>query len=195
MKKVCTEVVEDYPRYEELLLGDKLTRGGPIYVSVLKPSSSRWKVNRLPIEHLHAPSEKKSELHTEVSCHEEGNFKFLLIAGDFMGTPLVNFDSQGGAHRNNFDDVPFPHQQVTTPHFNRYNERGHRYAYKNEALRDPAITAQLVQPSECIIVFYEEFHLHHDPAGYPQVILRAATQQEIFAAAPLDDPLANVPRF
>jgi hypothetical protein len=194
MKKVCTEVVDDYSKYENLLLGDKLTTGGPIYVSVLKPSSPRWKVNRLSIEHVDAPNDD-IELYTEVSCHEEGKFKFLLFAKDFMGTPLVNFDSQGGAHRNNFDDVPFPHQQITTPHFNRYNERGHRYAYKNDALRNPEITTQLVQAEQCIVMFYEEFHLHHDPAGYPQVILRAATQQELFAAASLDDPLAYVTRF
>ena len=194
MKKVCTKVLESYVRYENLLFGDKLTKGGPIYVSALKQSSSRWKVNRLVVEHINAPSEA-SELHTEVSCHEDGNFKFLLFASKFMETPLVNFDSQGSAHRNNFDDVPFPHQQVTTPHFNRYNDRGHRYAYKNAALRNPEVTAQLVQVGECIILFYEEFHLQHDPAGYPQVILRAATQNEMFATAPLDDPLAHVARF
>ncbi len=194
MKKVCSEVVNDYAKYERLLLGEKLTEGAAIYVSALKLSNSHWRVNRLPVEHL-TVVDHHGELHTEVSCQEDGNFKFLLFANDFMPTPLVNFDSLGGTHRNNFDDVPFPHQQITTPHFNRYNERGHRYAYKNEALRDPEVATQLIQAAQCIILFYEEFHLHHEPAGYPQVVLRAATQQELFSAASLDDPLAHVPRF
>lgn len=194
MKKICREVSDDYPKYERLLLGDKRTEGIGIYVSVTKSSSSRWKVNRLPVEHIASPSER-SKLHTEVSCHEEGNFKFLLFASDFLQIPLVNFDSQGAAHRNKFNNVPFPQQVVTTPHFNRYDEHGRRYAYKTSALLNPEAAVQLAEIGNCVIHFYDEFNIHHAPAGYPEVHLRSATQQELFSIPTNDDPLAYVAKF
>lgn len=197
MKKVCTEVRDDYSKYEQLLLGAKLTQGTSIQVSTPKPTHASWKVGRLSVEHIAFP-EEQSNLHTEVNCSEEGdesNFKFLLFVSEFMPTPLVNFDSDGGAHRNNFDDVPFPRQQITTPHFNRYNERGHRYAYKSTALANPETACQLTKVNPCIIHFYNEFNLRHDLAGYPQVVLPWTVQHSLFPVQSLDDPLANVTRF
>lgn len=193
MKKVCEEVREDYSKYEQLLLGYKSTNGIAIYVSVLKPSSNRWKVNRLPVEHSANPFDI-SELHTEVSCHDERSFKFLLFAHGFMQTPLVNFDSQGATHRN-ARNVPFPEQAISTPHFNRYDAGGHRYAYKTDPLKDPVASAQLAAIGNCVIHFYDEFNIHHTPADYPSVFLRTPTQQELFSVQTNDDPLAYVARF
>ncbi|MDO7852972.1 hypothetical protein [Hymenobacter convexus] len=193
MKKVCEQVLEDFPRYERLLLGRKGTRGAGIYVTDLKPSSNRWKVCRTRVEHGTERSEPIM-LHTEVSCHEEKNFKFLLFAHDYMPVPLVNFDSQGATHRN-ARNVPFPAQAVTTPHFNRYDSGGHRYAYKTAPLQDPAALAQLAIVGNCIIHFYDEFNMHHDPAQYPSVYLSNPLLPELFANPVNDDPLADVTQF
>lgn len=123
MKGDCPEAKANYSLYEQLLLGAKSTEGMGIVVSELKPSNKKWLVHRLLVEQLTILG-YRSELHTEVGLKQNGNFKFLLFASRFTKIPLANYDSRGITHRNSFLAVPLPEQQVTTPHFNRYNSQG-----------------------------------------------------------------------
>lgn len=194
MKGKCQEVAQNYPLYERLLLGAKLTEGVGIVVSTPKPSNVKWLAHHLPVEQLTVEG-YRGELHTEVGLKQDGNFKFLLFTRRFMHTPLANFDSKGPTHRNDRTDTPLAQQQVTTPHFNRYDERGGRYAYKTPALRDPAAAAQLENIAHCIFHFYDEFNIRHQPADYPTVEVHASRQPGLFPEPISDDPLAYVPRF
>ncbi|WP_375436644.1 hypothetical protein, partial [uncultured Hymenobacter sp.] len=99
MKDFSPEVQANYQLYEQLLLGGKLTEGRGFLVTNLKPSSVRWKVDRLPVEHLFDATQP-GVLHTEISIHQETKFKFLLFGHALMSTPLVNYDSLGPTHRN-----------------------------------------------------------------------------------------------
>jgi hypothetical protein len=194
MKKVCEEVRDDYALYEQLLLGPKLTQGGDIHVVDTKPSRADWLENRRNVEQLAQPT-YLSMLHTEIKGKEHPNFKFLLFTSAFMSTPLANYDALGATHRNRYADVPLSEQSITTPHFNRYDEAGHRIAYKTPPLTNPEALDQLTQATNCIILFYDEFNIRHTPAGYPAVLMQPPAQQSLFSQPIDDDPLAYVTRF
>lgn len=194
MKGICSEAEANYQLYERLLIGAKMTEGEGIVISELKITNAKWLVHKLPVKQLTVAG-YRSELHTEVGLKQDGNFKFILFARRFTSTPLANFDSKGISHRNNQENVPLAEQQVTTPHFNRYDEQGRRVAYKTEALRNPESANQLENISNCVFHFYDEFNIQHQPAGYPTVEVRTNSQREFFPVSISDDPLAYVPRF
>lgn len=193
MNKVCQEVRADFVLYERLLLGPKETQGGDIYIHEQKPSRPDWKVEKREVQQV-AERTYRSELHTEVKANEHPRFKFLLFAQAFMSTPLANYDSLGATHRNKFDNIPLAEQWVTTPHFNRYNAHGRRIAYKTSPLTNPEVLGQLTAATNCVILFYDEFQIHHSTAGYPAVLVYAA-QQDLFSEPVNDDPLAYVAHF
>lgn len=192
MKNQCKIVKDKFPLYERLLLGVKTTQGRDFYISKLKPSNVKWRVDILDVDHSAEPLHE-SKLHTEVGIKDTSKFKFLIFADGFP-SPLVNFDSSGITHRND-KDVPLAEQIITTPHFNRYDENGIRYAYKTPELKDPTISAQISDINNCIIHFYDEFNIHHNPAGYPSVLFKVMPQQEMFDIKTNDDPLAHVTQF
>jgi hypothetical protein len=195
MKSRCPEVAADFAKYEQLLAGPKLTEGPGIVVSEPKPSNIKWLVHKLPVEQLTLLG-YRGELHTEVGLKQDGNFKFVLFSRQFMLAPLANYDSKGPAHRNEQHDVPLAEQQVTTPHFNKYNNRGERIAYKSDALRDPALIGQLEDITHCVFHIYDEFNIRHQPADYPSVTVQTNPRQHALFPEPIvDDPLAHVPRF
>ncbi|WP_375434526.1 hypothetical protein, partial [uncultured Hymenobacter sp.] len=72
---------------------------------------------------------------------------------------------------------------------------GRRYEYKTDVLNNPEAAAQLCDVANCVIHFYDEFNIRHNPAGYPSVLLQATAQQEIFPIPVDDDPLAYVTQF
>ena len=47
---------------------------------------------------------------------------------------ILRYDSAGASHRNNFDDIPLPDQQVTTPHIHKYDEKGRLIAVKTDEI-------------------------------------------------------------
>jgi hypothetical protein len=194
MKKVCQEVRNNFALYEQLLLGSKLTEGGDIYVVHDKPSRPDWKEERRAVEQLAQPG-YPSMLHTEVKSKEHPRFKFLLFASTFMSTPLANYDALGATHRNKYANVPLGEQSITTPHFNRYDELGHRIVYKTPPLTNPESLRELAQATHCVILFYDEFNIRHSPADYPAVLMDVPAQQSLFPQPVTDDPLAYVARF
>ena len=194
MKPISHNVLQDFSKYEQLLFGEKMTEAPDIHVTAFKPSNARWRVNYKDLEHAAFPRDA-SELHTEVQCEDPKNFKFLLFVRGFMPGPLVNYDSGGLAHRNRYSGLPLPEQNITTPHFNRYDDAGRSFAYKTPALRDPAAVAELANVGNCIIHFYDEFNIQHSPAGYPAVYIASASPGQLFDIPTNDDPLADVPNF
>lgn len=180
--------------YNHLLVGDKNTSGPDFCITRPKPSRmADWKFDMQAVEHVEQPHIGMS-LHVEVKNGDTENFKFLLFADEFMSAPLVNFDAKNATHRNK-KNVPLAKQWVSTPHFNRYDDNGRRFAYKTSALLNPVSAAQLTNVNACIIHFYEEFNIHHSPTGFPSVTFRQPSQTQLFPVPTFDDPLANVTRF
>ena len=117
MRPTSDNVLQDFPKYERLLLGGKLTEAPDIHVSVVKPTNVRWRAHRKGLEHAKYPREA-SELHTEVQYEDPKNFKFLLFARDFMPGPLVNYDSGG----MRWSGKPKQNRVVSSPGHERHFE-------------------------------------------------------------------------
>lgn len=62
------------------------------------------------------------------------NYSFQILSDKIKNRVLVRLDEGNGVHRNNLPHIPLVEQEVTTPHFHKYNESGYFIAYKSDAL-------------------------------------------------------------
>ena len=72
----------------------------------------------------------------EVRKKDIKNYSFQLLTDAFSNRVLFRLDEGNGAHRNNIPDIPLEKQSVPTPHFHRYDSKGHFYAYKSKELEE-----------------------------------------------------------
>ena len=71
----------------------------------------------------------------------------------------MRFDEGNGVHRNNNPSIPLHEQEITTPHFHKYDNRGYFIAYKtneltpynNKPLNINVITSNINAKCEIII--------------------------------------------
>lgn len=63
-----------------------------------------------------------------------GKFSAKILSDAIEERMLLRYDSEGKAHRNNYDDIPLHEQCITTPHLHRYDERGRFLAQKTESI-------------------------------------------------------------
>ncbi|MFD2785354.1 hypothetical protein [Hymenobacter rubripertinctus] len=191
MKKINTIVRDNYERYTALIAEPKRTAGPGLDLSQKKGTNKVLHACQIPVIHSDDPIDLW--LIAEIRIDRLHDFKFKLRAPSFMGEPLLNYDSAGPTHRNE-GVTSLPEQIVTTPHFNCYDQQGRRIAYKTAPLTNPEVVRELEDIDRCVIHFYEETRLTHDPAGYPAISLTAPGTLP-FAHHTNADPHAHVVRF
>ena len=82
----------------------------------------------------------------EIRNKDIKNYSFQLLTDALSNRVLFRLDEGNGAHRNNIPDIPLEKQSVPTPHFHRYDAKGHYFAYKSkelEELRDKPLDIQI----------------------------------------------------
>ena len=191
MSKINPIVRDNYERYTTLIEGHKQTSGPGLDLSQTKGDNKVLHACQIPA--VHSDDLIAMWLIAEIRIDRLHDFKFKLRAPTFMGEPLINYDSAGPTHRNE-GARSLPEQIVTTPHFNRYDEQGRRIAYKTAPLTNPGVVLELEDIDRCVIHFYQETQLTHDPAGYPSISLTAPGTLP-FAHHTNADPHAHVVRF
>lgn len=72
----------------------------------------------------------------EIRNKDPHNYTFQLITDRFSQRVIVRLDEGNGTHRNNLPSIPLEQQEVTTPHFHRYDATGRFLAYHNEELKE-----------------------------------------------------------
>lgn len=185
-KEIRPEISSNYGFYNNLLKDRKSVFSK--LISISKPGNNENILeNKVSISHSILQNE--IVLIVDVKMRNHNFFQFKLKCDDLSKVPFFRFDSDGDTHRNYDEDIPLSQQQVSTPHFHYYNEKGVNIAYKTTQLLDDAERIALEDINLCIKHFCHEANLRVDPDDFPEVEvvhggLKLKTTQE--------DPNSNV---
>ncbi|MBA3647287.1 MAG: hypothetical protein H0W62_01860 [Chitinophagales bacterium] len=132
MSKINTAVATDYIKYLQFIEERKNSLDRTIVVCDKKNSrpDKLYKESKLIADWV----SNDIDLMIECNAADGKAFKFQFRAKQFSDEPLFRLDSDGAAHRNS--KFPLKIQQVTTPHFNKFNEHGRVIAYKTSQLKN-----------------------------------------------------------
>jgi hypothetical protein len=129
------------------------------------------------------------ELIIEADKNQVKRYGFKLRSVSICEKPFFRFDASGCSHSNHAPSIPLPLRQISTPHFQYYDELGYNTAYKTDELKDPQIIAELeVDINRGIGLFCEEIIIFTALNGYPNIERDSGL---IFQAEEID-PLKNV---
>lgn len=167
------EVVDKYELYQDLVQGRKITSSEIITLSKVG-NNDKILESSVPVSH-HAGYEDGFSLMVEVNKKNQGNFKFKLIYNSFIPAPFFRFDSIGKTHWVKIDGIKLNHQQITTPHFHKFNELGVEIAYKTEKLNDPQEAKALEDIDLCLAHFCHESNLRLNDEDFPTVEIMPQT--------------------
>lgn len=93
----------------------------------------------------------------EIRDKNPTNYSFQVQSDKIRTKVLARLDEGNAAHRNNFPDIPLAEQEITTPHFHKYDEEGRWVAYKTDSLSSQNKTALKIE--EGFRAFCEEERL------------------------------------
>lgn len=186
--KINYEVKKKYSFYQTLLKGIKNLTYPTIILDDLKGTKKDWKIKSVDAKHIHLHDEHVV-FTVESKVNDDKNFKFALKCNNLSDTPFFRFDSDGAAHKNAFFEIPLKNQQVTTPHFHKYDENGQCIAYKTEKLKDEKESKALEDINLCIIHFCHESHLRYQMDNFPTI---EQNPSELPLKLSNDDPLQNI---
>ena len=71
----------------------------------------------------------------EIRHKNPQNYSFQILSDKIKQKSLARLDEGNGVHRNNIPHIPLAEQEVTTPHFHKYDSEGRFVAYKTDALK------------------------------------------------------------
>ena len=162
-----SQVGENFEFYQNLVSGKKTTVADTINLNSVGNNN---KILESSVEVNHCdPLEDEMFLTVEVNRKNQGNFKFKLKYNGFIPAPFFRFDSVGRTHWVKVDGVQLNHQQVTTPHFHKYNNAGVEIAYKTKELNDKD-TANLLQDIDlCLAHFFHESNTRLNQDEFPNI--------------------------
>ena len=129
--KINKELLRIMDDYDLFMYSEKKTEM-PIVVNNEKPNHKTSFHKEQPIECDISFGETKMDC--EVRNKNPFNYSFQLVSNKLSNRVLARLDEGNGVHRNNLPHIPLAEQQVTTPHFHKYNNSGFFIAYKPASL-------------------------------------------------------------
>lgn len=128
-----TELLRIMEDYNLFMSADKQTQM-PVVVRKEKPNHK----SSLYIEQglISDISFGETSFDCEIRDKNPQNYSFQITSNRIEKKILARLDEGNGVHRNNLPDIPLANQQVTTPHFHRYDSMGRFVAYKTDSLKD-----------------------------------------------------------
>src|ERR1700733_8118374 len=132
-KIIIPEIRDNYSFYNRLLKERKSIFDSVIGISEIRKNQKNYLINTTEVKHIQLTD--KIILTSEVKINNHKYFLFKLRYINLSETPFFHYDSDGATHRNyGNENLPLKEQQVTTPHFNCFNENGLSVAYKTDKL-------------------------------------------------------------
>ena len=178
-------IVRNYEIYKKVRHEKKELANNSITL-IDKKSNIHFKHAVLPIKSSFI---EDIELIVEADKNQIKRYGFKLKSVSICEKPFFRFDASGCSHNNHAPSIPLPLRQVSTPHFQYYDELGFNTAYKTDKLKDPQIIAELeIDINKGIGLFCEESVIFTAINGYPNIERDAGL---IFQAEEID-PLKNV---
>ena len=105
-KTITPEIRDNYSYYTKLLKERKSIFDEVIKISELKKNKPNFLINNNTII-KHKVIKDEIVLISEVKINNYKCFQFKLRCISFCKTPFFRFDSEGGAHRNYNENIPF----------------------------------------------------------------------------------------
>ncbi len=131
MAKINRELLTILNDYELFMSSEKRTNL-PFYVTQTKNNhpTSLYNTQSLTSEYEFG--------HVTIDCEMRDkspyNYSFQILTDKVQSRVLARLDEGNGTHRNNIPTIPLAEQEVTTPHFHKYNSSGIFIAYKTNSL-------------------------------------------------------------
>jgi hypothetical protein len=165
-KHIVTEIRDDYRTYNKLLKARK-----SIFEEIIEISKINNNANILEqtIEVVHQEISNKIILIINVKVNNYGFFQFKLRCKEYCQIPFFRYDSDGETHRNYDEDIPLEQQQITSPHFHYFNEKGINIAYKTSQLLNDKELQALSDIDICIKHFCHEANLFLKTDSFPDI--------------------------
>lgn len=127
-----TELLKIMEAYNSFMSADKQTQ---IPVVVRKEKSNHKSSLYIEQEVISKESLGTTLFDCEVRDKNPHNYSFQITSDRITAKSLVRLDEGNGVHRNNLPNIPLSEQEITTPHFHRYDSEGRFVAYKPDSLK------------------------------------------------------------
>jgi hypothetical protein len=165
-KEIRTEIKDNYTFYNTLLKERKSIFTQVISISKLGNNANIMETSS---DVVHSNSNTEINLIIDVKTNNHNFFQFKLRCTDLSQIPFFRYDSDGDTHRNYDDDIPLSQQQITTPHFHYFNDKGINIAYKTPQLLNEVEMNALQDINLCIKHFCHESNLRFNEEDFPDI--------------------------
>lgn len=123
----------------------------------------------------------------EIRDKNPQNYSFQISTDKIEKKSLARLDEGNGVHRNNIPYIPLAEQEITTPHFHRYDSEGRFVAYKTDSLK--SYKEKPLEIEEGFRIFCDEEKITSIDGSLTRIEIKED------GALPLDyddDPLAGI---
>ena len=160
-------ILQNYDTYKKVRYENKKITDNKIVLEKKKDKNNNFNYGNSPIRSNHV-----SDIELIIEAHKIDIFKygFKLRSLSISERPFFRFDSSGGFHNNISPIIPLTLRQVSTPHFQFYDELGHNTAYKTDVLKDVDIIDELRENiNKGIEIFCQESVIFTTENGMPLI--------------------------
>ncbi len=169
------EIKESYNKYQDLLKDTKNTSTPLIILDEIKGNHPNTRTKEVDVLPVTIP--EKMKLVVESKIGNKRDFKFKLMAPEYIDKPFFRFDSAGQPHYNRLPGVELPKQKVYTPHFHKFDAEGRNIAYKTEALnKESEREALLNDITLCMAHYSDESQTYFQSKNYLEVVQTPPTE-------------------
>ncbi len=184
-EKLNNKIVENYALYKEVRFEEKTLTKSEILLKENKNQATS------KVAHVVVESEVVDDLLLIIRANKINvqYYGLKLMSKTISDKPFFRFDASGLAHFNRAPETPLSLCQITTPHFQYYDEQGYNTAYKNAKLKNLKIVEKLEKDINVgTEIFCRECFVCTKDNAYPTVI----RDGESLFETKEKDPLKNI---
>ena len=168
MGTINNDIINHLDAFMRFMQNEKYVEQKIIQIKDDSPRNATELLYESPMQSQHPFG--NSSLSIEAKKGLTGKFSARILSDAIKDKVLLRYDSDGNAHRNNFDDIPLSQQSITTPHLHIYDERGRFLAIKTESIKQDETKARGIQTG--FRIFCEEGRiLSLSGNEYPQAFI------------------------
>lgn len=183
-EKINKEIIKNYTLYTKVkssikkILSDKI---------ILEEDSGGHSHDKVKVDDMSHKDLDQLNLHIRFNV-VKNKYTLGLRSPDICPKPFFRFDSAGPSHRNKGTELAI--QQITTPHFQSYNNEGINIAYKTEEIKNDNIIKEIINDiNKGFQLFCDESKSYFNKTEYPKII---AEKDTLNFPKSSEDPLEGI---
>lgn len=138
-EKINSEILRNYSLFKRV----KNTLKTVLSENIILHQNSNHKVGKEKTEPVIHSEINDINLTIKADKVIGSRYQFHLRSATICKEPFFRFDASGLTHRNRNPNTPLSKQQITTPHFQYYDDLGINTAYKTEELNNNEIVNKI----------------------------------------------------